>query len=154
MPKITLEYLGVEGTGRTVKEAKADAVRKIEQLLKADRSPYFMSFRGQHVIIWHTGTSYAYRQVNNEEDYSRGKKIQWGTQTCSDDISQVLGEIRQHLAQVCWDGVEEMSPLLTEEREQRDFAQWQRFQIAYQDARAKGLSDTECHRYACEHSYV
>lgn len=154
MSKITLEYLGIEGTGRTVKEAKLDATRTIEKMLKVDRSPYFMSFRGQSVLIWHNGTSYVSRMLDQDGDYSRGKKVSYCTSHCSDNISDVLAENRRHLAQICWDGQEEMSPLLTEAREQRDFAQWVRFQRAYKDAREKGLRDMDCHKYACEHSYA
>lgn len=154
MAKITLEYLGVEGTGKTVKEAKLEATRKIEKLLKADRSPHFLSFRGESIIVWHTGASYVYKMLDNAADYSRGQKIQWGTQPLSDDIREVLAECRRHLAQICWDGVEDMSPLLTEAKEQQQFTQWVRFQRAYQEARIQGKSETDCHQYACENSYA
>jgi hypothetical protein len=154
MSKIILEYLGVEGTGRTVKEAKLDATHTIERMLKVDRSPYFMAFRGQSVLIWHNGNNYVSRILDTNEDYSRGKKISYCTSHCSDSIAEVLAHNRQHLAQLCWDGIEEMSPLLTEEKEQRKFAQWVRFQRAYQEASRNGLSEMDCHRYACEHSYA
>lgn len=44
--KITLTYFGVEGSGRTVSEAKKDAGRKIEAALTGDYDPFLIGHCG------------------------------------------------------------------------------------------------------------
>lgn len=154
MDKITIEYLGVQGEGKSIKEAKTDAARKLQELAKRDPTPYIVAFRGEAIIIWHNGEGYVSRMLSGVGD-CKGSPLSWGTSHSNlIPIEDILSECRQHLAQICWDGTEDMSPLLIEKQEQANFTQWVRFQRAYKDAREKGLPDAECHKYACEHSYA
>lgn len=49
---IRIDYYGVEGAGKTVKEAKLDAGRKIETMLKGDYVPEVIAFRGFVALLW------------------------------------------------------------------------------------------------------
>ena len=51
MAKITLDYYGMTGTGATVKEAKLDAGRQIEQALNGDYTPSLIHWRQYTVLM-------------------------------------------------------------------------------------------------------
>ena len=49
---IRIEYFGMEGSGPTVKEARADAGQKIEKALRGSYEPQVIAFDGQMAILW------------------------------------------------------------------------------------------------------
>src|SRR4051812_42854277 len=49
---IHLEYCGMDGSGPTVKEAKQDATRKIEALLKETWKPIYIVCRNVSGVLW------------------------------------------------------------------------------------------------------
>lgn len=51
MATVTIDYFGVEGSGKNVTEAKRDAGAKIQQLVKHCH-PRMYSRRGEHVVIY------------------------------------------------------------------------------------------------------
>ena len=52
---ITLEYMGIEGTGRTLRDAKADAARKVRGLVAAVTHPEIHILGGYTIVAWMTG---------------------------------------------------------------------------------------------------
>lgn len=153
MPKITLEYYGVEGAGRTVKDARADAGRKIQAMLAGSYTPHVVSYRAYAVLVFREPTSGWATMIIADEDgvrFSEG-----GSCHGYEDQFEAMKAARMHVAQLGWakaDGL--AAPALLPEREGAEFISWARFQLKYSELKASGLTETECHQQACNAMYV
>jgi len=66
MAKVTIEYLGMPGSGATVTEAKRDAGRRIEEALEGDYSPIVAQWRDHAVLAFrHPRYEWGYRFLND-----------------------------------------------------------------------------------------
>lgn len=66
--KISLEYFGMPGVGATVKEAKLDAGRKIEEALSRDYTPLYIEWRGTICLFFcDPKYGYGYRFIHRGE---------------------------------------------------------------------------------------
>jgi hypothetical protein len=52
VPNVTIEYYGVNGTGRNVTEAKRDAGEQIRKALDGDYTPSLIHWGGYTVMFW------------------------------------------------------------------------------------------------------
>lgn len=70
MKQITLEYYGVTGQGATVKEAKADAGRRIQELTNNSISwnPVLITWQDWHIIIMRGLYGWGYKLINPAEE--------------------------------------------------------------------------------------
>lgn len=148
MKKISLDYCGMEGEGKTVREAKRDATRKIEAALSADYTPRIISFRGETIIIWRSPKSTASSLLH-------GGQIVGGCTLYApgEDRKRIEEQCRLQLAQTVWNYEEDLAPFLDfiGEKNAPKFLSWVRWQNAYRQARHNGATDIEAHGIACSY---
>ena len=147
MATVTVDYFGVSGTGRTVKEAKLDAGRKIESAIS--KSPKVYSYRGRSVFIYYRPGGAAYVIVHPD---SEGESL--CSSTCSTDDAE--RSALHHLLQIARKEGEYECPSWVPREYRKEFVRdWRHndgFQRAYRKAREMGLADTARHYWACEHT--
>lgn len=141
---ITVDYLGVKGTGKTVKAAKADAARIVAGFMASAKSPLVYVYKGNVVIAWQTDVeSASYTVVHHDTKDGR----HFGTSSIPGDIDEAMAKGRWHLAQIledagcCADGYDRNAA-------QADIDRSRRFTAFYRQAEAEGYPDA--HRAACE----
>lgn len=167
MTTVNITYFGMDGTGRTLTEAKKDAGRKIEEAMSGSYQPRVLASRGIAMLLWRDpqgwrsstltdgGDDKGNDGFRDELSYSSGRQDYW---------EEYAGAIA-HLAQQTWDGSEEYPPCLDNvralsrkheclgRRVLAEFASWRGFQLAYKVARAQGIAETDCHQWACHHAH-
>lgn len=144
--QITLDYYGVEGTGRTVTEAKRDAGERIKRIVR-HLSPRIYSWRGYSVVISPNEHGAQYTLIHPDSDGS--------VHSCSlcADMDDATKSAVKHMLSVArqvgdmtmpeWIDADLAAQL---EREWRDN---DAFQVAYRYAEAYEESDP--HGWACNH---
>ena len=150
MPTVTLEYYGVSGTGKNLTEAKRDAGAKIERALK-NRSPRLYRYRGAMLIVWTEPEGDCYRIVWPD---TRDGSVDHGC-TMTRDNGDACG--LKHLIDIMRTEGEYEMPDWVPARIARDhgarwLADWRsndEFQRRYREAQARGMTDGDCHAYAC-----
>jgi hypothetical protein len=150
---LTIKYFGVEGTGKTVTAAKADAGRKIESALEGSYSPMLVSWRGQSAVVYRTPDGWGYALVNSDRDGVHSPC----TNTSHADRADAIASAKQHVAMNAYDwrtdGPSVDCPLFTDGlplKWWRDrTASDHRFQSRYASAKLLGYTDSQCHEYAC-----
>ena len=157
MSKVTLEYFGVEATGRNVTEAKKDAGRKIERFVK-NHSPHYVTFPGfVSVIIPQPQGGYC---IEHPLFCGECRDTGGSSYTASDLENAIATEVG-HIAQLATVApvspdtiIREDSPLWKQCPEvlrgmaYRSYISWVNWQVAYQFA----PSDCEDrHQWACNH---
>lgn len=140
--KIKIDYFGVPGEGRTVKEAKQDAGRKIEQIVQ-NLSPRIYSHRGHSVVIYRTTEGEAYDLIHPDSEGCR-HSTSFGGDVEESAIAHLLQITRQAGEFDIPDWVpNEMHPRLTSDWKSNDA-----FQRAYRAA--EGAGEANPHQWACE----
>lgn len=141
---ITVDYLGVQGSGKTVKAAKADAARKVADFVASARSPLVRVMRGHVLIAWQTGVdacAYTYVSLGAEDGAHYYSCSQGG------DIEDAMRAVRNHVASNLGDAS------LADPRDQtsvaRDIEYRNRFAALYREHIEAGKSEIEAHRLAC-----
>jgi hypothetical protein len=154
--KISIEYFGMPGTGRTVTEAKQDAGRNIEAALSGDYTPAVLTFRGTVALIARDPkTGWGYRFVHSE----KGEMLQRMYLNCGyTDYEDCLLHAVRHIADNERKTGERDSELFNVLRPRiasevrREFAQKAEyddvFQARYREAQGRGMSDGEAYAYA------
>jgi len=139
MPTVRVEYYGVEGEGRNVTEARADAGRKIAKAIRGSYDPYYLHLGRESAIVYRTPLyGWSYALLDNRESGTV-----FGT-TMGEPFEETLQSARKHLAQLAWDGCNDQECLdFVEKSDRGEFQRWLDFQNAYKVARAEGLSDTD-----------
>jgi hypothetical protein len=153
MPQVTVTYYGVEGTGRTVTEAKQDAGRKIEHSLSGSYTPRIIGNPAEvAVLIYREAlTGWVYRLI--------GPVIQ--PDLTSDSCTPIYGynatptreacerDARRHLAQIQWGSIGRASAnTITDPSDRAEHERWMDWQFGYRAAKERGLSDEECREAA------
>lgn len=144
--KVTVTYYGVEGTGRNVTEAKRDAGRKIEASLTGSYDPTILACRGIGILVYRQPNGWDFRTIVDPSDGIReGTMYGCGNYATHKEAVQAA---TNHLAQMAWvpeDGY--TTPVAGADA--REFRSWVEFQLRYREARSRGMSDSDCHSYAC-----
>jgi hypothetical protein len=136
--KITLTYFGMAGEGRTVKEAKLDAGRKIEAVFDGNWTPFLLQAGDETILCWREpvgGWHYG---------FARDGRIDGSTWHATRD--ECDKSARSHLGQIATDWktcltVEDVHPIVKHDADRREIlglCQWQR---AYARATSAGLDD-------------
>ncbi len=148
MNRITMTYYGVEGTGRTLTEAKKDAGRKIEESLSGDYTPTVLEWRGNAILVWREPSGWGHRYIVHD-----GKTVEGRVYACCQDTKEeATRSALNSLAQSGWShfDVEDWAPeILRDRADIAEFKSWVKFQRRYRVAQGKGLNDNDAHAYAC-----
>lgn len=140
--QISITYCGMPASGRTVKEAKQDAARKIESALSGSYSPRFLRHADMLAFVWREPMSgFVYRIVY--ADTNAGTL--YGSCENADEIATTRAAAR-HMAQLAghYSGLESY---LTD-YDRCDLDRYFDWQARYSDAKARGLSDDDCRAFA------
>lgn len=101
--KIRLTYYGMDGEGATVKEAKADAGRRIERALaEMSKAPVIVSVDGRVALVaYDPGSGWGHRLIAYPgEEYRLGPQYVSGAfQTQHEAILHAA----QHVVDLCWE---------------------------------------------------
>ncbi len=151
MPRtIKVEYLGIEGSGRTVAQARQDAARRAERVIR--QQPVVYAYRGHVLAVWATPYGGSYTIAHPDSD----GRVNFCT-SCADFDDSLQSGIR-HLLDIARQEGEYEVPRWVPRGMHRDLvAEWRhqdRFHRAYRDARARGLNDCEAHAAACESAFA
>lgn len=166
--QVNITYFGMDGSGRTMTEAKKDAGRKIEQAMTGNYQPVMLQSRGIIIILWRDPQGWRYNIITDEKGNLRDKPFQCYSTGQSDYYAEYASALLS-LAQMTWDGQEQRPPCLDEvstinsrhavndnagRRLLGEFASWRGFQLAYRHAKSNGIgqTDTDWHRFGCEHA--
>lgn len=144
MAVITVNYFGFDGSGKTVKEAKADAARKAQafisdaeigaKILKLD-SAYAVISRAcggwQYQIIWPDGISGTVAVCMGES------------------LKDAERRVRMHVAQVlCSIPDNPLNSLIVDKTDQAEYKRWFNWQCRYREAVSSGYSDDQARQIA------
>ena len=148
MATVTVEYFGVNGTGRNVTEAKRDAGRKIEAFVKESSAPKIMQWRGWAILYWRDIDGWCSAIIAERGALRDQTYLSFGCHA-QDDRELVESSIRLRLAQFGWkpeDGTD--CELLKTVRERDEFRRWAEFQLRYCEARERGMSEQDAYDWA------
>lgn len=158
-----LTYYGMEGSGPTVKEAKADAGRKLEGLVEdIRRGPYVVSIGPYVAIVFRGLERWGYKIIVSPDGVQAGA-VHWNDGWGDRELS--IARVACHLAQCVWsqeivnkslmsdgDWFRSVAAPYIKTREMtacvNEFVHWCGFQRRYAAARAEGYSDSEAHQIA------
>ena len=148
---LTVEYFGVTGTGKTVREAKLDAGRKIEKCFSDGITPILVRHEKYPVM----GLIYQYRPGN------WGYSIIHGSQTfcghpisavcCNEDQAGAISRCRAHLAQWAFhpaDPEQTGLEFLTDPASRKNHIRWIAWQRDYRRLIMAGNDDRFAHANA------
>ena len=150
MAKVTVTYVGMEGTGKTLAAAKQDAAAKAEAALTGDYTPEIIAFRGVVALVWREPTGWCSTLLQYP-----GIEFRTGRPHCTgsyyDKRKEAIARTKQHVAQLAWqesDGTE--SPLLADASpaERSEFRSQAEFKLRYLEGRRKGIPERDLHDYA------
>ena len=142
---VHIEYFGMPGSGPTLKEARADAGRKLERAMKETYRPRVIRFCDHLAIVW--------REPDNGWRYGRvgeDGELQ-GSIGSPETLDQAVARAQYDQAQLAWspeaDDEEVLGFIedLTSRGELRRWVEWQRRYDAYRKA---GKGDVEAHEAA------
>lgn len=146
--RIRLNYCGMDGEGRTVTQAKCDAAGKIRTLLSGDWQARCIYGRRILTFVWRDINGWCYKIID-PADANGQDEIIYGVRSGS--LADIDRRARSHMAQ--WehdmDRPFEVPTYLTDKRDIGEYLRLAAWQLAYRQARADGLSDTDAHEWAC-----
>lgn len=149
MNTVTVQYYGVHGTGATVKEARANAGRKVQAAMERHYSPTLVKWCGMLGIVLATPEGWTYTIV--WPDTTDGTNSCPCIQGARDDRAEVLRRMKRHMADNCTDAVTVRAFLIADDTGFVDWQCKQRFVAAYKAARSQGMDEGAAHQYACAH---
>ena len=151
MKTIKLEYCGMAGEGRTVREAKQDATRKIESFLSASHEPVFIKWKGEAVLLWHTPHGIVSSYIHPDTERLSGT-CHHGLSSSMDDC---VSDAKWNLATITADIESNDCPsiIANDRYRAREYFHWLGFQRAFRHAEAhpEVLNGVDAHRWACDH---
>ncbi len=162
--RISLEYCGMPGEGRTITEAKADAARKLERLVGAvEREPRVVAIGNEIAIVFPYVEGARYALLYKPEDGSRAR-LGGGTFEPA-GIDEAIRRAAEHLTDLAWsdqvygrdawetdDGAFAHQCLAPYVADRRPIVaelchRWQ-FHRRYKALRTKGFDDNAAHQIA------
>lgn len=95
MTTVTIQYFGMDGSGRTVTEAKRDAGSKIEKALHGYYTPTMLRAADLIGIIWREPAGYSYKIIRPDSESGQ----MFGSSGCDWDEKQAVSACARHMAQ-------------------------------------------------------
>jgi hypothetical protein len=153
VPTINLTYYGMEGTGRTLTEAKKDAGAKIERALSGDYSPRIIRRKGYAALVYREPSGWHYCCLANEHGLVRDDLP--GSMYCG-TLADAIDSATFHVAQNAWDGEEgeafdALAKGLSRERKS-ELHTWSLWQLRWRHAVKHGFSREEAWQWASDQS--
>lgn len=144
MNKVTVTYYGMEGTGRTVSEAKKDAGAKIEKALKGYYTPLILRHDGEMALVARDPfQGWGYRLIHADSTETKEQVyLNTGIWSQEDCIRSAFHHMAQNAGH--YRGIESK----LNDSQKRDLDSYFRWQDDYKRLRSEGLSDTDAHRMA------
>lgn len=142
---IRLDYYGVEGTGRTVTEAKKDAGERIRQALAGPYTPTVLSYRGTAMLVYREPGGWCYRIIA-EPDGIRDGKV-WGSPNDPTE-ADALRAAGRHLADITMQEADTDPPAFVHRDDVREWRRSLDVLRRYRQAQRAGLTDEEARSYA------
>lgn len=150
---VRLTYFGMDGEGRTMKDAKLDAGSKIESLVREVCTPKTLRVGNTTAIIWRDAWGWGYGFLNDQQGE--------GDCICSHHsatLEECQRACREHLAQNVLDQdeyttVESLPEWLTDKTSRREVCTYFEWQRAARYAQSLGLNPNAVHAWACEHQH-
>lgn len=148
--QITLEFLGMEGTGRNQTEAKQDAGRKIEKAVTGSYTPEILSYRGQSILLYRDARmGWVYNAIDAAQSEFSQSRI-WVSSILDGTYQTAKDRALYHLSQMMWteaDGTD-VPEFVTDERDRQTLADCFKHYTAHAQAKANGLTDEEARFFA------
>lgn len=146
---------GLQGSGATVKDAKADLESLIDYACII-RSPHIETRYGCVLIIAATASGLESRIIQSDDIAEHGKVWTCSSMHFHGEIADEIKSIRNHVAQLAWrheaDDELHISVSGLDEGGKRELARWIQFQRDYAKHKAAGKTDGESHALACGYS--
>lgn len=146
---VRIVYYGMEGEGPTLKEAKADAARKLQAFVKDTFQPAFFAGKTHLLAVIREQWGWTTRVILLAEASENGR-----IDTCASsgyaDREDAIRHARSHLAQLEWrrDGSTDISPYIVDKADAADFAWWARWQRCYKAWADRGATEEEARNKA------
>ena len=140
------------GEGATLREAKLDALAKVDAALAGSYDPVIVEHRGSVKLIWREPDGWRHATIvlcGVPETRMPGGKYY----PADPDLDTARRKALFHLAQITWVPADltDVPECVTDERDRRELVGYFMFQLAYRFGREeRGMSDAEAHREACE----
>ena len=153
MQQITVEYMGVAGTGRTVSEAKENARKTIAERLAGDYHPELIRHESFFAFVWRDpANGWGYRIFDADDKPGMVFANTLGHQY---DRIDAINACRKHLAQMVYrDAQHTGAEVIKDKNDLAQHMDWVHWQEAYKAAIREGKSDQEAFRYATERKYA
>lgn len=146
MKTIKVDYFGFEGSGPTVKEAKADAAKKLMAFIKdAEHGPRFLKIEDYLIVTYRTYGTWAYR-LFYPGCGTGAECIGMATQ------EQAEKQGRHHAAQMASTIENVRTDFLIDPQQQQELIDYFAWQKRYREAREEGYCDNDAHRIASGYS--
>lgn len=147
---VTVDLYGVEGTGRTVTEAKQDAGTRIESFFRGSHTPEVLHWRG-YVALAHRlpGLDWCYGLVATPEGVREGPVMSLsGTGYAT--AAECLKDAGRHLADLGYQEEDDLTPppFLVDPKDVAEFVRKVKWQRRYTLARGSGLTDWQARHWA------
>ena len=146
MSQIRLTHFGVDGSGRTVTEAKQDAGRKIQALVKELRFPSVYRFpTGIIGVVARTLDGWSYALLYADQDSRTDEHAASGY----GDQAATIAAMRRHAAQnLVFEVPDHGLSVLVDDGARREHIGYVNWQLDYRALRAAGKSEHEAHEAA------
>lgn len=155
MTKITLTYFGMPGEGPTIKEARADAARKVQAYLDAGPELHLIQHPAtpEIFILWNEpDEGWVYRSIITDQVKRPGGAIRHSGCTCLGRIEkrEAIRRALVHLAGLIA-APEAARTLLADASDWQSWRRHAAWQLAYHAAPASEDTDSKRHQWACHH---
>ena len=144
-------YYGMEGEGPNLKEARADAARKLEAAVTGYYTPAIMTYRGYVIMAWREVESgWWYTILTPDRMDTPVVAQQRGANSGGQSAEDTIRAARRHLAQYIYDPRqpdatygEALNAIDSHDLDgRREFTRWAMWQSAYRTAANNGADDT------------
>lgn len=155
MTAVSIEYYGMNGSGKNLTEAKRNAGAKIERALEGTYWPSVISFKGWLAFIYRDPVSgWWYQLLSPEEQRNFAIKATriHGT-TNYDEFEDAVRHARSHLAQCLIDPSDTMTyehtnEVILNDADRKEHAYQCNWQLCYRTWSNLGKDDNECREHA------
>jgi hypothetical protein len=137
--------------GRTLTEAKQNAMAHAASMMTGDYTPKMIEWRGHLLFFWRGLYSWEYRITPPDVRPIEGCELTlWGSSLPNLDKTVAWNRAKFHLAQTTWthdDGLE-VPGFITESEHKEELSEYFAWQLRYRDFRNEGYTDVQCHALA------